>query len=80
MSARLTRAKTASAHLTGGSFYDPANCEADATVYDGQLVRGFLIDEPRQCAALTPDRFLIGLFPDRKAATQAIFTNRGSAA
>jgi hypothetical protein len=53
--------------------------DPSASVYDGRCLIGFLVDEPRQCAALTPDRFLIGLYPDRKAATHAII-NRGLAA
>jgi hypothetical protein len=38
----------------------------------GQESFRFLIDEPTGCAALTPERMLIGLFKDRKAATLAI--------
>ncbi|KIZ41443.1 MULTISPECIES: hypothetical protein [Rhodopseudomonas] len=53
--------------------------DPDASVYDGRTLLGFLVDERSQCAALTPDRFLIGLYPDRKAATHAIIT-RGPAA
>ncbi|MBR0945963.1 hypothetical protein [Bradyrhizobium liaoningense] len=56
-----------------------ANRDPDASVYDGRNLLGYLIDEPSQCAALTVDRFLIGLFPDRKAAAHAIIT-RGLAA
>jgi hypothetical protein len=51
---------------------DYSNTESDASVYDGRTLIGLLIDEPKQCAALSPDRFLIGLFPDRKSATHAI--------
>lgn len=56
-----------------------ANRDPDASVYDGRNLLGYLVDEPRQCAALTADRLLIGLYPDRKAATHAII-NRGPAA
>lgn len=59
---------------------DYSNIESDASIYDGRTLIGFLIDEPQQCAALTPDRFLIGLFPDRKAASHAIITHHQSAA
>jgi len=45
-----------------------ADRDPDASVYDGRTLLGFLVDEPTQCAALDSSRFLIGLFPDRKAA------------
>jgi hypothetical protein len=82
--------KTAPGRISGGGFADRkisgcargkdySKSESDASVYDGRTLLGFLIDEPNQCAALTPDRFLIGLFPDRRAASHAIIT-RGKAA
>lgn len=58
---------------------DYSNTESDASVYDGRTLIGLLIDEPNQCAALSPDRFLIGLFPDRKAACHAIILHHRTA-
>jgi hypothetical protein len=49
-----------------------ANRDPSASIYSGRTLLGFVIDEPGQCAALAPERALIGLFPDRKAATLAI--------
>jgi hypothetical protein len=56
------------------------NTESDASIYLGRELIGVLIDEPRQVAALTPGRFLIGLFPDRKAASHAIHIHHQTAA
>lgn len=42
-----------------------------ASVYSGRTLLGFVVAGD-QCAALTPGRELIGLFPNRKAATYAI--------
>jgi hypothetical protein len=49
-----------------------ANRDPSASIYSGGNLLGFVIDDPTGCAALTPERMLIGLFPDRKAATLAI--------
>jgi len=43
-----------------------------ASIYSGRTLLGFVIDEPGHTVALTPSRELIGLFPDRRAATLAI--------
>jgi hypothetical protein len=46
-------------------------------VYDGRTLLGYLIDEHRQCVALTDERALIGMFPDRTAPANAIFKHPG---
>jgi hypothetical protein len=55
-----------------------ANC-ARASVTDGRTLLGFLIDhDDHQCAALTPERALIGLYADRAAARRAIAAHHAS--
>jgi hypothetical protein len=44
----------------------------DASVCSGRTLLGFLVDLGRQCAALTPDRALIGVYADREAARHAL--------
>lgn len=83
--ASTAQKKTAPGRISGGGFADRetsgarpkvyTNSESDATVYDGRLLIGYLIDEPKQVAALTPRRLLIGLYPDRKSACHAIFVH-----
>ncbi|MDI4231432.1 hypothetical protein OZ411_01215 [Bradyrhizobium sp. Arg237L] len=85
-----TKKKTAPGRISGGGLADPktsgcarakdyTTAESEASVCDGQRLLGFLVDEPRQVAALTSDRMLIGLFPDRRAATRAIQTHHQTA-
>jgi hypothetical protein len=52
-----------------------------ASVYVGRRHLGFIIDESGQCAALTPERALIGTFPNRRSAFLAILVEpRGPSA
>jgi hypothetical protein len=69
--------KTGCIELQGVSATPPkrrqtSETDTDASVYDGHTLLGFLVDEPTQCAARDARRFLIGLFPDRTAATHAV--------
>jgi hypothetical protein len=48
---------------------DPyANRDPSASIYSGRTLLGYLIDEGRECIALTADRELVGRFRDRQAA------------
>jgi hypothetical protein len=52
---------------------DFANCTPSASVTNGRTLLGFLLDQDHhQCAALTPDRELIGIFADRATASFAV--------
>jgi hypothetical protein len=52
---------------------DFANCVPSASVTNGRTLLGFIFDhDHHQCAALTPDRELIGVFADRATARLAI--------
>jgi hypothetical protein len=52
---------------------DFANCTPSASVTNGRTLLGFLLDQDHhQCAALTPDRELIGVFADRGTASFAV--------
>jgi hypothetical protein len=49
------------------------DCAPSASVTSGRELRGFLFDQDNhQCAALTPNRELIGIFADRSTAAFAI--------
>jgi hypothetical protein len=53
--------------------HDFTNCAPSASVTSGRTRLGFLIDhDHHQCAALTPDRELIGMFADRATASFAL--------
>jgi hypothetical protein len=54
----------------------PPDNDLSASVFDGRTLLGYVIDELTQIAALTPERGLIGLFPDRNSAQHAILINR----
>jgi hypothetical protein len=51
---------------------DYTTIEPDASVCDGRTLLGFLVKEGRQCAALTPERALLGVYASREAAILAI--------
>jgi hypothetical protein len=51
---------------------DYSKIAPDASVCHGRTLLGYLVDEGRQCAALTPERALIGMCADRQAAVHAI--------
>jgi hypothetical protein len=83
---RSPKKQTASGRDTeGGSrslsahAYDYTRSVPSASIYSGRTLLGYLVDGDRECTALTPERELIGLFPDRKSATIAILFERRSA-
>ena len=51
---------------------DYSKIAPDASVCRGRKLLGYLVDEGRQCAALTPERALIGVCANREAAICAI--------
>ena len=65
-----TMLKTADVKHSRNKF---ANCTPSTSVTNGRTLLGFLLDQDHhQCAALTPDRELIGIFADRATASFAV--------
>jgi hypothetical protein len=51
---------------------DYSKIDPHASVCSGRKLLGYLVDEAGQCASLTPERALIGVYANREAAILAI--------